>query len=220
MAFLLTQTTKEKIIKCFFGWDKEFPKIVVTTPISFIFHNIVKIRKKRDNFFFSYMKENVGYIKIPEGRPAIAVYKTLKWIGCPIIHLGFCCGINKRLRIGDVIIFTKSIFSGKKLESKLFSKNLIKEKIGKKVFVGTNYTVPHILYVFENTKKFYFADAVDMETGLLYKTTTNAISINVVSDTIFRHFYELNKREKEKIKKGIRKMIRLTKLIIEELKQR
>ncbi len=204
--------TINKLVNGFFGW-KYIPKIVVTIPLSFLFKNVCG-KPKRKSIFLTKKKGSVGYIKIPQGEPAVAVYRILGRFNCKIIHLGFCCGLDEKFKVGDIVVVNKAYLNGKFYSTTTFARFSSRFFLKEGVKIAKSFTVSDLLSLINCSKgisRIKKNCVADMETGRLYGFVKNALSINVVSDTLSKPLFALEKHNKEEIKKSTKKMIKFFK---------
>lgn len=199
---ILNKKNYQKMCKFFFGTFKP-PKLTITTPISKIFEAFdEKYEVKLLNSSTKILNTNILLAKIPQGEASYSYFRVLGHFNTIIINLGFCYAIDKNLQIGEIVALKCSKYNNKMYYSKL---NLKTPETIKKV---SGLTIPHMMYVFETRKdKLTFYQVVDMETGILYKVNPFAITLNIVSDTLYKKFFDLSRNDVKKILRKVKDLV-------------
>ena len=206
-------TRTEKLAKSFFG-VKRLPSVLVISPISAIFNTIIQelsVSKPKKAFYKYCEKEingkKIGFLKNNPGVASIDAFLLAKKAKSKIIHIGYCMAAKKE-KLGTIVFICSSSFGGRIFASNLSTKLLT---------CHTGKTVKNMLSKYRLEKK---NEVVDMETALLYSIQPKSISIGIVSDTIKKPFFDLQKEDKKLIKKGTIRAAKLLPKIIKEIEVR
>jgi len=209
-----------KIINTLIG-DISPTELSIVTPITEIYSKMDSYFKLLDEGEGGWWESKICKVgklevlvaKTPQGNLLIDYILALrKWVK-KIVLIGLCGGLDQHLDIGDVVAFSDAFFEGYIEKCRITTCDNLSENI----IVGRTGT--SLAFLLEDEKFIgrmgkVGAIAVDMETFFLYKYSNlyniDAVSLAVVSDLPRKkRFFELNKKDKLAISRGIEKAIKI-----------
>ena len=191
----------KKIIDTFIGNYSSIPRKVIVTPIEKIYkyllssNGVIQVRKGWwKSSIIEIRSNNVLLSKIHPGTTIIDFVLSLKNYIKKIVFIGYCGGLNYKLKIGDIVYAESAYLNGQVVKNPaIIDSSVIKLK-GK---IGM--TQAFLLETEDMLKTLLNHDviALDMETYFLYyycyKFGIKSYSLSVVTDLPFKkRFYGIN----------------------------